>query len=128
MYLQLRRACMNPHADLDRNGSPCLVMQLSLCIQRGVQCITGGVERRGKRIAYHLEDISVISFNCLMQDLIMSRQKHRHLIWMLLCQFGAAFDVGEEEGNRSRREIQGMAPVKSERNVSLFAWSAQNPA
>ena len=90
---------MNPHPHFDVCRSPWFAIQLLLRIDRGIQRVFGRVERSGKRITYHLEDIAVISFNGLVQNLVMSRQKHRHLIWMLLCQFGAAFDVGKEKSN-----------------------------
>jgi len=35
----------------------------------------------------------------------MAREKDRHGVRILLGQFGAAFDIGEEEGNRAGGEV-----------------------
>jgi hypothetical protein len=61
------------------------------------------VERRAKCVAYNLKDISIAGLNGLAQNLMVTREQGRHRIRILLCDFGAAFDVGEEESNGTTR-------------------------
>jgi len=46
-----------------------------------------------------LKDISIVRLNGLMQYLVMAREQSRHGIRILLCEFGTAFNIGEEEGD-----------------------------
>jgi hypothetical protein len=66
-----------------------------LRVQCGIQRLAGMMERRSKRIAHQLKDISLIRLNGLIENLMMPRKQSRHFIRMLLCEFGAAFDIRE---------------------------------
>ncbi len=97
-------------------------MKCSLRFQRGIQRVAGGVECGGKRVADDLENIAVMCFNHLMQDLIMARQKNRHGVWILLRQFRAAFDVGEEEGDGARGKVSHDVPPMHTLWPAPSAW------
>ncbi len=69
--------------------------------------VAGGVERRAKRIANDLKYTAIARLNRPIQNFMMPRQQGHHFIWMLLCEFGASFDVGEEEGDGAGGEVGG---------------------
>jgi hypothetical protein len=51
--------------------------------------------------------------NGLFQDFVMSRKQGKYGIRILLCQFGAALDVGEEEGDGARGESHNPNPFNA---------------
>jgi hypothetical protein len=53
------------------------------------------VKRGGELITNHLKDIPVMTLNRLIQNFMMPREQSGHSIRVLLCKFGAAFDVSE---------------------------------
>ena len=47
----------------------------------------------------------MMRFHGFIQDGVMPRKQRRHLLRMFLCEPGAAFDVGEEKGDGTGREL-----------------------
>ena len=73
-------------------------------------CVTGGVEGHREGITHNLKDISIMRLNRLIQNLMMPRQKSGHFARMFLCEFGAAFDIGEEESDSAGGESHSTSP------------------
>src|SRR5829696_7896449 len=94
---------MNAHSHLDRGTLPILMLKLYLRIECGAQCITGRVERRGKRIPDNLKNISILGFDSPLQDLTMPREQRRQHVRKSLREYGTAFDICKKKGNSSTR-------------------------
>ena len=60
--------------------------------------------RHTKCVANNLKDVSILRLSSLILYFMMPRQQSRHRIWILLCEFGAAFNVRKEEGDSARRK------------------------
>lgn len=74
-------------------------MQQSLSRASGDQGVAGRVECCRKGIAHDLKDEAIVRLNRLVQDFVVPREQSWHRIGILLCQFGAAFDIGEKKSN-----------------------------
>ena len=83
-------------------------MQFALRFEHGIQCVNGIVKRDGERIPDNSKAVAVVRLNRLIQDLMMPRQQARHVAGIFLREFGAAFDVSEEEGDRAGRRFGHM--------------------
>src|SRR5512143_3983012 len=90
----LRRTGMKAHPHFDRSRIPRFVLQAALRSQRRVKRIARRVERGAECIARDLKDMSVVARDGLMQDSVMPREEGRQFSRELLCQRGAALDVG----------------------------------
>ena len=88
-------------------------MKQSLCVQRSIQRVAGGVESRGKRIPNNLKDIAVIRLNGLIQNLMVPRKQRRQRVRILLRQFSAAFDIGEEKCDGACRDSYSASPLNN---------------
>ena len=75
-------------------------MQVSLRVERGLQRVGGRVERDGERITNGLKEVSIPGLDGLLQDLTMPREQCWQRIRMFLRENRAAFDIGEQEGDR----------------------------
>ncbi len=114
---QLRRARMQRHAHLDSAGAfPGRSLQRPLRLHRAAQRILRGIEGDVKRIADGLENEPFAGLKGLAQQPVVQRQIHAHGLRLLLPFTRAAFDVAEQEGDRSRGELShGTIPSFSGR-------------
>lgn len=70
--------------------------------------------------------------NAPVQNFMVPRKQRGHFLWILLCQFRAAFNIREKESNGARWEIihyrarmQTQVPVfLSWRNLYQILWRA----
>ena len=92
--------CVKPHPHFDGRGVPRFVVEAPLGADSRVERLICGVKRRRERIPHNLKNISILRLDGLSQYLIMSRQQGNDLVRVLLCQPGAALDVGKEESDR----------------------------
>ena len=92
----------HPHAD-DRPSRPRLDGERLLRGQRSGQPVRRRGEGGIERVAAGLEDVAAVLADRLAQQDVVARQGHAHEVGILLPQPGAAFDVGEQEGDRPRR-------------------------
>ncbi len=76
-------------------------MQTKLCIERGVQCITGGMKRGAKGIADNLENMAPVVVNTFIKDLMVACKQTWQGFRVLLRKLGTAFDICKQEGNRA---------------------------
>src|SRR5436190_14719729 len=105
VILQLRCARVDAHSYFDRSRRPQFTLQSTLCNHCSVQCISGSMERRRKRVTNNSESKAVMRFNGLTQNLIVLRKQGWHLVRMFLCEFGAAFDICKEKRDGTCRKI-----------------------
>ncbi len=63
MNFQLCSAGMDSHSHFDWCRRPWFVLQQALCIQRGIQCLTGCIKRHRKRVANDSKDKTVVSLH-----------------------------------------------------------------
>jgi hypothetical protein len=59
--------------------------------------VAGGMEGNRERIAHHLKCVAIMRLNGSVQDFMMARKQGGHLLWILLCQLCAAFDIGKKK-------------------------------
>lgn len=62
-----------------------------------MQRVAGRVEGNGERIAYDLKGIPILHLNGPVQDFVMARKQSGPFLWILLCQFGAALNIGKKK-------------------------------
>jgi hypothetical protein len=80
-----------------------------LRVVRRQQCVAGVVECRAERVADGLEDGAALPRDELAQQRIVTRERDAHLGRMALPEPRAAFDIREEQRDRSVRTIRHRA-------------------
>src|SRR5688500_14978877 len=103
--LHICLSAVNAHAYSNRRRSPGFHLQLSLCLQRGLQRLARIVEGSGKRVTNNLKDKSIVSLNALSQNFVMARKQGGHVLRMLLRKLGAAFDIGKKKCHRTSGNV-----------------------
>ena len=112
----------NPHLNRARGQFP-------YCLRSGPHCLGSGWERDEERVAVRIDLRSAVSDERLAQYAAMLRERMRVPIGAQLVQQPCrAFDVGEEEGNRSRWEIarhaHNHAPSRRSRLTKRAPWAS----
>ena len=74
-------------------------LQLLLGLQGGAQGLPGGIKCHAKRIPDDLENVAVVRLHGGLQDGMMAESQSLQLVGVCLRKPGAAFDIGEEEGD-----------------------------
>ena len=64
-----------------------------------------GAERRVNAITGHLNDVARMLLNDLTQDGFLAAKGVLHQIVLLLPERGAAFNIGEQEGDGAGRQV-----------------------
>jgi hypothetical protein len=70
-------------------------VQGALGFYGGLQGIPGMMKCGGERVSHELKHKSVVRPDGLIQDVVMTRQQRREVVWKLLGKPGAAFDICE---------------------------------
>ena len=70
-------------------------MERGLRLQRGVQRVRGGFERRKKRVAHRLENVAGVPLDGRAHDRVVPRQREPHRLRVFLPKFRAALDIAE---------------------------------
>src|SRR5829696_401012 len=99
------------HSDAKRARlAPRLADEVALCIEAGADAVYGRVEDRHEPIANRLHDMPCRTLHGVPQDRVVAFEGPLHGVLVVLPEPGAAFDVGEEEGERSRRRRSTLLP------------------
>jgi len=89
--------------------------QAPLRLEGGIERLFCGVEGRAERIPDHLKDVTLVSFYGSPQDVVVALAQRLPTSALLARQLGAAFDIGEEEGDGAGGERCGHAECAGER-------------
>jgi hypothetical protein len=84
---------MDAHAHMDQCLPQIFSLQINLRFHRSVHRIPSGVECRAKTIPNDLKYITIVGFNCIPQNGMMSGAQRFPFFWMFLCQF-LLFNIG----------------------------------
>jgi hypothetical protein len=79
----------------------------------GVERVGSSGEGSTEGIADSFEDTAAMSVDGVPEEHVMARKRRGHGLGMLLPEAGAALDVGEEKGNRPRRQARPGYPYCS---------------
>src|SRR5690349_18691841 len=96
----LGHASMKRHPDPQGSDlTPWLRLQEALRVEGGMESITGSIERDLKGVADHLVHVAPVPGRNRTQDRFLTDKGIPHPFRVCLPPVGAAFDIGEKEGN-----------------------------
>jgi hypothetical protein len=84
---------------------PLLRSECDLEGDRSVNRIRGGRERRVRTVTCRLHEVTTVRDDRGAHQVVMPRQGHLHRVRVLLPQARRTVDVGEQEGDRPRRQL-----------------------
>ena len=105
--------CEDPCAPAEAAGPiPRLGLRSSTCAT--VAASTASVRRREHRVdpvARRLNHVTAVRVDRIAEDLVMTRQRASHRFRMLLPQPRRTLEIGEQEGDRPRRQLRHPDPL-----------------
>jgi len=90
---------------VERRLTPRFGLQRALCRDREGQRVKRSRVCDTESITDHLEHVAAVRLEGFAQNRVMSLAACFPAIGVQLCLFGAAFDIGKQEGDGTRREI-----------------------
>ena len=109
---QLRGARVDAHAYQQCPGRrPVLRAERELRVDRSRDRVRRGRERGMHTVTRGLHDVTVVTLDRRAQDLVVARQRALHRFGVLLPEARRTLEIGEEEGDRPRREPREVGGI-----------------
>ena len=98
-------------SNIERNVEISGARRRALCLKRGVDSINRLFEKSMNPIASTFNKVTIILCNGMFQGRIMFCQRRLYCFGVLLPKSCRVFDIGEEKGDRARREVSHHVPL-----------------
>ncbi len=108
---RFRLARVQAHAHAERTGRvPRFPVERELRGDRGVDRVVGGVEGGVEPVPRRLDHEAVVTLDGVTHDGIVTRERLLHRLGVLLPEARRTLEIGEQEGDRSRRHLAHSHP------------------
>jgi hypothetical protein len=113
------RARVDAHSDTQRTSvQPRSGAERTLRTSRCLHRVHRVCERGMDAIPSRLHDVTTVRLDRCAQDLVVTRQRRLHRLGMLLPQTRRTFKIGEQEGDRPRRQLRHPDPLPDSARAS----------